>query len=52
MHRCNKSNQPNGFVVPDMLVAVGVGLDFQSLLQQGLVVVRTGEGGEIFHGVV
>ena len=44
-----EENQPNGFVAPDVLVAVGVGLDVEGLLQQGFVVARIGEGSEVFH---
>jgi hypothetical protein len=33
-----------------VLVAVGVALYFQRLLEQGFVVASIGEGGEVFHG--
>ena len=44
-----EENQPDGFVAPDVLVAAGVGLDFQGLLQEGFVVARIGEGSEKFY---
>ena len=46
-----EEDEANGFVAPDVLVAVGIGLDFQRLLQQGFIVVRVGEGSKVFHEV-
>ncbi len=46
-----EEDEADSFVAPDVLVTVRVGLYFQGLLQQGFVVARIGEGGEVFHGL-